>query len=311
MVKAVRLLVTGASGLLGVNLAHEVAKEHSVVGVVNERVFTSDTFEVRRADLLAPNAIPQLLDESQPDWFIHCAAIANVDECEQNPDLAYLTNAELPGEIARQVAPRDIPLIYISTDAVFDGERGDYDEEDEPNPLSTYAKTKLIGEQGVADAYPEAIIARVNMFGWSLTGKRSLAEFFFYNLRDGNPVKGFTDVFFCPMLVNDLAGVLIDMLEKGLSGLYHVVSPDCMSKYDFGVSIAEKFGLDAGLIAPVSVAEGGLAAARSPNLTLKSDKLAGALGSPLPRIEAGLSRLYALQQKGYPTMLRESVASDV
>jgi dTDP-4-dehydrorhamnose reductase len=306
-----RLLITGASGLMGVNLAHEAAKEHSVVGVVNERIFTSDTFEVRRADLLAPNVIPQLLDESQPDWMIHCAAIANVDECEQNPDLAYLTNAELPGEIARQVASRGIALIYISTDAVFDGERGDYGEEDEPNPLSTYAKTKLIGEQGVADAYPEAIIARVNMFGWSLTGKRSLAEFFFYNLRDGNPVKGFTDVFFCPMLVNDLAGVLIDMLEKGLSGLYHVVSPDCMSKYDFGVAIAEKFGLEAGLIAPVSVAEGGLAAARSPKLTLKSDKLAGVLGSPLPTIEAGLLRLYALHQNGYPTMLRESVVSDV
>lgn len=305
-----RLLVTGASGLLGVNLAYEAAKDHKVVGVVNTRVFKSETFEVRQADLLAPKAIPQLLDENQPDWMIHCAAMANVDECEKNPDLAYLTNAELPGEIARQVAPRGISLIYISTDAVFDGVKGDYSEEDEPKPLSTYAKTKLIGERGVADAYPEAIIARVNLFGWSLTGKRSLAEFFFYNLSDGNPVKGFTDVFFCPLLVNDLAGVLIEMLEKGLSGLYHVVSSDCMSKYDFGATIAEKFGLDAGLIAPVSMAEGGLAAARSPNLTLKSDKLAKALGSPLPRIEEGLARLYSLYQEGYPRILRNSVVSD-
>jgi dTDP-4-dehydrorhamnose reductase len=306
-----RLLVTGASGLLGVNLAHEAAKEHTVIGVVNKRAFKSETFEVRQADLLAPNAIPQLLDESQPDWMIHCAAIANVDECEKNPDLAYLMNAELPGELARQVAPRGIPLIHVSTDAVFDGVKGDYTEADEPNPLSTYAKTKLIGEQEVGDAYPEAIIARVNMFGWSLTGKRSLAEFFFYNLRDGKAVKGFTDVFFCPMLVNDLAGVFIEMLKKGLSGLYHVVSPTCMSKYDFGAAIAEKFGLDTGLIAPVSVAEGGLAAARSPNLTLKSDKLAEALGSSLPNIEDGLSRLYALYQEGYPRMLRESVLSEV
>jgi dTDP-4-dehydrorhamnose reductase len=306
-----RLLVTGASGLLGVNLAHEAAKEHTVTGVVNKRAFESEAFEVRQVDLLAPNAIPQLLDESQPDWIVHCAAIANVDECEKNPDLAYLMNAELPGELARQVAPRGIPLIHISTDAVFDGAKGDYTETDAPHPLSTYAKTKLIGEQEVEDAYPEAIIARVNMFGWSLTGKRSLAEFFFYNLRDGKTVKGFTDVFFCPMLVNDLAVVFIEMLKKGLSGLYHVVSPTCMSKYDFGVAIADKFGLDAGLIAPVSVTEGGLAAVRSPNLTLKADKLVKALGSPLPNIEDGLSRLYDLYQAGYPRMLRESVPSEV
>jgi dTDP-4-dehydrorhamnose reductase len=202
-------------------------------------------------------------------------------------------------------------MIYISTDAVFDGTKGDYSEEDEPKPLSTYAKTKYIGEQGVADGYPEAIIARVNLFGWSLTGKRSLAEFFFYNLINGKPVKGFTDVFFCPILVNDLAGVLIEMLEEGLSGLYHAVSSDCLSKYDFGVTIAEKFGLDAGLIDPVSVTEGGLAAARSPNLTLKSDKLAKALGSPLPSVEDGLARLYDLYQEGYPRKLRESVVSEV
>jgi dTDP-4-dehydrorhamnose reductase len=234
-----------------------------------------------------------------------------VDECEKNPDLAYLTNAELPGELARQAVPRGIPMIYISTDAVFDGVRGDYSEEDEPKPLSVYAKTKLIGEQGVADAYPEAIIARVNMFGWSLTGKRSLAEFFFYNLSDGKGVKGFTDVFFCPMLANDLAGVLLEMLEKGLRGLYHVVSSDCMSKYDFGAAIAEKFGLDAGLITPVSVTEGGLAAARSPNLILKADKLAKALGSTLPNIEEGLARLYGLYQESYPRMLRDSVVPEV
>lgn len=300
-------MVTGASGLLGVNLAHEAAKEHQVVGVVNERVFQADGFEVKQADLLASNAIASLLDETQPDGVIHCAAIAHVDVSEKDPDLAYLTNTELPGEIARQVAKRDISLIHISTDAVFDGTKGDYTEDDEPNPLSVYAKTKLIGEQAVADAYPEAIVARVNLFGWSLTGKRSLAEFFYYNLSEGKPLKGFTDVYFCPMLVNHIAGVLLDMLKHKLSGLYHVVSPDCMTKYDFGVAIAEKFSLDAGLIAPVSVSEGGLAAARSPKLTLNSEKLTAALGYTPPDVHAGLSRLYELHQSGYPKMLRDSV----
>jgi dTDP-4-dehydrorhamnose reductase len=304
-----KILVTGASGLLGINLALEAAREHTVIGVVNENLFGTDAFDVRQVDLLAPHAVTRLLEDTQPDWIIHCAALANVDECENNPDLAYLTNAELPGEIARQVSGLGIPMAHISTDAVFDGVKGDYCEEDEPNPLSVYARTKLIGEQAVADAHPEAIIARVNLFGWSMTGKRSLAEFFFYNLRDNKRVNGFTDVFFCPMLVNDLAGVLIAMLKKELSGLFHVVGSICTSKYDFGVAVAEKFGLDAELITPTSVNVGGLSAARSPNLTLRSDKITKILGRPLPNFETGLSRLYELYQMGYPARLREDFIS--
>jgi dTDP-4-dehydrorhamnose reductase len=305
-----RILVTGASGLLGFNLAFEASKDHTVIGVVNSHPIQTELFEVRQTDLLAPGAVSALLSETKPDWIIHCAALANLEDCEANPDLAHLINSELPGELALQAAGLGLPIVYISTDAVFDGQRGEYVEEDATNPLGVYARTKLIGEGNVADANPHAIIARVNMFGWSLTGKRSLAEFFFYNLQAGKQLKGFTDVFFCPLLVNDLAEILLAMLEKELSGLYHVVSSDCISKYDFGVAVADKFGFDSELIAPVSVEEGGLKAARSPLLTLKSDKAAQALGNPLPDITSGLTRFYELHQKGYPQQLRDSLISN-
>lgn len=305
-----RIFVTGASGLLGFNLAFEASKNHTVIGVVNSNPIKTDLFEVRQADLLAPGAVSALINETKPDWIIHCAALANLEDCEENPDLAHLINSELPGALALQAANLGLPIVHISTDAVFDGQRGEYTEEDSPNPLNVYARTKLAGEGNVADVNPHAIIARVNMFGWSLTGKRSLAEFFFYNLQAGNSLKGFTDVFFCPLLVNDLAEILLAMLEKELSGLYHVVSSDCISKYDFGVAIADKFGFDSELIAPVSVEESGLKAARSPRLTLKSNKVAQALGSSLPEISTGLARFYELHQKGYPQQLRDSLISN-
>ena len=95
--------------------------------------------------------------------------------------------------------------MHVSTDAVFDGQAAATTEQDTPNPLSIYARTKLDGERGVAEANPDAIIARVNLYGWSLSGRRSLAEFFFNNLSAGKRVKGFTDVYFCPLLANDLA----------------------------------------------------------------------------------------------------------
>lgn len=246
-----------------------------------------------------------MLEQAQPDWVINCAALANVDQCEASPDRASQLNSELPAELAHYVARGGARLIHVSTDAVFDGQRGDYTEADQPNPLSVYARTKLEGERAAAQADPEAIIARVNMYGWSLSGKRSLAEFFFYSLQSGKPVKGFTDVYFCPLLVNDLARCFFRMLAAGLSGLYHVVCPDCVSKHDFGVAIARQFGFDPALIAPSSVAEAGLEAARSPKLTLRADKLTAALGEPLPTLSTGLHRFYTLYQQGYPQYLRE------
>lgn len=295
-----RILITGASGLLGLNTALEAAKEHDVIGQVNRHPLRVDAFSVLQVDLLAPGALERLLDQTQPDWVIHCAALADVDACESHPQLARQLNSEIPGQLAELVARGGARLLHVSTDAVFDGRRGGYTEEDVPNPLGVYARTKLDGERAVLSANPQAIVARVNLFGWSLSGKRSLAEFFFNKLSTGEPCMGFTDVFFCPMLANDLGQVFLKMLDTGLSGLYHAVGSECISKYEFGLRIARRFGLDERLIAPKSVQDAGLKAARSPNLTLKIDKLIHALGEPVPGLSAGLERFYTLYQQGYP-----------
>jgi len=299
-----RILITGASGLLGLNLALETAHRHTVFGTVNHHTLKTNAFTVIQTDLLAPGAVEHLLEDSQPDWVIHCAALANLEACEADPLLAEQLNTELPHKLARHVARSGARLLHVSTDAVFDGLRGDYTEEDSPSPVGVYTHTKLNGELAVTEADPSAIIARVNLFGWSLTGRRSLAEFFFNNLSQGRQVMGFTDVYFCPLLVNDLADIFISMLKDRLSGVYHVVSSESLSKYDFGVHLAQRFNLDSGLIDPTSVFHSGLTATRSPNLTLRSDKLAHALGTSLPDVSTGLGRLYTLYQQKYPQMLR-------
>ena len=300
-----RILVTGASGLFGLNLALETAKDHEVFGTVKDHAITTDAFSVLQTDLLVPGAVERLLDKTKPDWIIHCAALANVDACEANPALARQLNSELPKKLATYVGRGGARLVHVSTDAVFDGQRGDYTEEDLPNPLSVYAQSKLDGERAVAEANPRAIIARVNLFGWSLTGKRSLAEFFFYNLSAGKRVMGFTDVYFCPLLANHLARVFLKMLASDLNGLYHVVSRDCFSKYDFGMMIAQRFDLDESLITPSSVEGAGLKAARSPKLTLRTDKLTQDLGEPPPGLSTGIEHFYTLYQQGYPQKIRK------
>jgi len=299
-----RILITGASGLLGLNLALETTHRHTVFGTVHRHALKTSPFTVIQTNLLAPGAVERLLEQTQPDWVIHCAALANLDACETDPLLAKQLNTELPHTLASLVARGGARLLHVSTDSVFDGLRGNYSEEDAPSPVGVYTRTKLEGELAVAKADPTAIVARVNLFGWSLTGKRSLAEFFFNNLSQGKQVMGFTDVFFCPLLANHLADIFVHMLEKNLSGLYHVVSPEGLSKYEFGLRLARRFNLDSSLINPTSVYDSGLKASRSPNLTLRCDKLTRTLGEPIPRLSTGLDRLYTLYQQGYPQMLR-------
>lgn len=299
-----RILITGASGLLGLNLALETTRRHTVFGTVNHHALKTDAFTVIQTDLLVPGAVEWLLEQTQPDWVIHCAALANLDACEADPLLAQQLNTELPSKLAGHVARSGARLVHISTDSVFDGLRGHYSEEDLASPIGVYSRTKLNGELAVCEANPTAIIARVNLFGWSLSGNRSLAEFFFNNLSLRKQVMGFTDVFFCPLLANDLADIFCKMLEQNLNGLYHVVSSESLSKYDFGMRLAQRFNLDGSLINPTSVTQSGLKAIRSPNLTLRSEKLARALGEPLPRLSTGLEQLYTLYQQGFPHMLQ-------
>jgi len=299
-----KLLITGASGLLGINLAMEAIRAHEVIGVDRGKL-KSAPFQVFQADLLQSNALNSLLDSAQPDALINCAALANLEECEEHPERARILNAEMPGELAHACARRNISFIHLSTDAVFDGTKvGAYTEEDEPNPQGVYSQSKLDGERAVQQANPQAVIARVNFFGWSLTNSRSLGEFFVNNLSAEKAVSGFTDVIFCPMLVNHTARLLLDMLEKKLGGLYHVVGAQPMSKYQFGLEVARKFGLKESLISPKSVEGSGLTAKRSHNLWLSIHKLSTDLGGEIPNFSTGLDEFYTQHQQGYPQKIR-------
>lgn len=293
-------LVTGVSGLLGLNFALAVdGKKHTVTGVANTTPMLWATFKNIQAELTRPGVVEELIDTYKPEVFLHCAAMANVDACESDPVLAEKVNAELPGIIAAACNKHGIRLVHISTDAVFDGSAGNYSEGDEPNPLSVYASTKLAGEQAVLSVNSDALVTRVNFYGWSAAGNRSLAENFVNTLAAGKEMPGFTDVEFCPMNVLDLSELLLEAAGMDLHGLYHLVGAEAMSKYEFGKRIAEKFGFDPSLIKPVSVKDSGLKAARSPRLTLSTARIRTALGHDLPEFSNGLQKFFDQYRRGY------------
>ncbi len=299
-----RILVTGISGLLGLNFAQEMMDKHEIIGVDRGKLVHAP-FKVLKQDLLDGDAVESILDLVQPEWLVNCAALADLEACEDNPEIAKRTNTDLPRHLARACKARNIPFAHISTDAVFDGEKdGFYKEEDHPNPQGVYAKTKFEGEWAVLTESPTAIVARVNFFGWSLGGKRSLAEFFFNNLTNNKSMSGFTDIIFCPLLVNDTARILVKMLQRGLSGLYHLVGPQAMSKYQFGVEIARKFSLPENEISPKSIMSSSLTARRSHNLWLSTHKLSTDLREDIPEFSTGLAEFYTQYKQDYPQKIR-------
>ncbi len=298
-----KVLVTGVSGLLGINLSLQMAGEHTVYGVFHEHRLQNTPFELIGADLTDEKKIKEILDITQPEVIINCAALANLDICEAHPQAAQRINTDMPRLLAKAAYRSGIKLVHISTDCVFDGLQGNYSEDDLPNPRGVYARTKYEAEQHVLGENPQALIARVNFYGCSLTGTRSLAEWFYQNLSAGVRIMGFTDMFYCPLYVDDLSSILWRMVMKGLTGLYHLVSSECLSKYDFGVMLAKQFGLDANLIQPTSWKEAGLRATRSPNLCLDTNKLQLALGEALPRQAEGLSAFHSKILRGFPQQL--------
>lgn len=300
-----RLLITGASGLLGLNLGLQAqTKGYDLIGWVNDSFTLHAPFPLYKVDLLELDQIRPRIDEVKPDLIIHCAALASLEGSEADPELAKRLNAEVPGEIAKVALEQNIKLIHISTDAVFDGKQGGYKEDDTPSPMNVYAQTKLEGEYAVSSANKEAIIARVNFYGWSLSGKRSLAEFFFNNLSQNIKVNGFKDVFFCPLYTRQLGETLFKMAGKGLQGLYHVLSPETLSKYEFGVKLAQKFGFDDKLVNPTMLNESGLTVTRSPNMTLRVEKLQQGLGEIMPGQDECLESLYLDYLSGLPGQLK-------
>jgi len=300
----IRILITGVSGLLGSNLALDLSPKFDVYGLVHERRLETDRFQVLQGDLLQEETLPRILEEARPEAIIHCAGLTKIDPCEKNPSLAHALNTKVPGRLASLTSSTGIKLVHISTAAVFSGGKGNFKEGDPPHPLSVYAETKLAGEQAVLANDPGALIARISVFGWSPSGKRSLAEYFFNHFRAGRRIIGFKDVIFCPLFVNDLSDIFINLVEKNLEGIYHVTGKECVSKYEFGCRIADQFGFDQKHIQPGSVEDVDFRGKRSHNLILNNDKLQRDLNVPVPDLSTGIEQFYTSYQQGYPQLLQ-------
>lgn len=285
------MLIIGATGLLGTNVCLQADGTYDVYGMARGSTAFPPGCTPIRLDVTEGEATLRCLNEVGPQVILHCAAMTNVERCEAEPKAARLLHVEASRNLAKWAVGHGGTFVYISTDSVFDGQSGNYNEEDSPAPLNEYARTKLAGEIAARLAHPSALILRTNFYGSKGAGNPSLAEWMLGKLQSGQRIKAFADVRFNPLLARYLAKVILELIARGATGTFHVGARNACSKYEFAVQLARIFGFDSERVVSISVDQFPFEARRPKNTTLAVEKICRILATTMPSVEDGLSEL--------------------
>jgi dTDP-4-dehydrorhamnose reductase len=286
-----KILVTGASGLLGTKLCQiALRKNHEVYAAYSQhKPIYGIPVEL---DILDPKAEQHALDKTNPVAIIHSAALTDVDKCEQEKELAWKTNVEATSNLTRLCKEYGYFLVYVSTDYVFDGEKGTYRETDNPAPINYYGLTKLNGEEAVR-ALDDYCIARGSVIYGSTpaTGKVNFALWVLDRLRKKEEAKIIIDQWNSPTLNVSMAEMIIEALEKRKTGTFHLAGATRLSRYEFAQHLAETFNLDPKYITPVKSEQIKWVAKRPRDSSLNVEKAEHTLTNKPLGIRAALQKM--------------------
>lgn len=274
--------ITGSGGLIGnylVQLAPKLVPSWRIRALTRPELDLSDFSAVRSA-----------FRQDSPHLIIHCAALAHTPTCEKNPELAHKLNVEVTATLAELAG--GIPFLFFSTDLVFDGGTGNYDESAVPNPLSAYAKTKVQAERVVLSNPRHTVIRTSLNFGRSPAGDRAFNEQMLAALHRGETLKLFTDEFRCPIPAVETARAVWELAARNRAGLYHVAGSERLSRWQIGQLLAKHWALSNPKMEPASITDfHGLP--RSPDTSLNCAEVHKFLSSPLPRFSDWLANTQA------------------
>lgn len=271
-----RVLVTGSTGQLGSEVVRKMhAGGHEVIAPLRAEM-----------DFLDPDAVARQVDRLRPDWVINCAAYTLVDKAETESGPAFVINRDSPGSLAAAISRHGGRLLHVSTDFVFDGEQArPYREDDSPNPIGAYGRSKFEGEQAVLAALPGATILRT-AWVYGVHG-HNFVKTIIRVAADGKPLRVVDDQVGSPTWTRDIAGAITVLVEKEACGLYHYTNAGSTSWYGFASAILADasqagFDLETDTIEPIPTSAWSTPAARPPYSVLDTHKIQEILGAPIP-----------------------------
>ncbi len=291
-----RMLISGSNGLLGqrLSLLFSTETEYEALNTSRGRSFVFDhqLFDYTQLDLTKKSDVKSLVSSFQPDIVINAAAATDVDWCETHRDEAWKINVagvENLVEAARKVGAK---LIHVSTDYIFDGKHPPYREEDRPNPICYYGKTKLAAENAILiGEIPYAIVRTIILYGSGIGVRENFPLWVVNNLKARKQIRCAEDQISNPTYVGDLANAIVKIVQLDRHGIYHVCGSERISRYDFAVRAADTFRLDGNLIQPVKSADLKQAAARPPMTSFITLKAETELGLKMMDTTRGLTML--------------------
>lgn len=253
-----KILITGANGFIGSNLTTAfTAKDYLVLGLDNKRNESAE-YKVEQCDVTNMKALNQTLDGFRPEIIIHCAAIKNLPECEENKEKSLINNVLSTEYLTNYAQKTKAKLIYISSDVVFDGERGNYSEDDIVNPINWYGKTKVFSET-IVKSLPNSAICRTALVigrlpvnykkilkseieNEVLVNQTVLPQYIYHRLKGGKKVTLPSIIISNPTPVDLLCAFITRIAAEDANGIFHTAGPDSISRFEVGELIGKIFG---------------------------------------------------------------------
>ena len=298
-----KVLVTGATGFLGRSL---MSQAHAADRIGCGRQASTDFgLNYLQIDLTDGTSLRRAFDSVRPDWVVHTAALTAVDRCETEQGEAQRINLDMVSHVLDACATVGAGMVHLSTDYVFDGRNGPYDESDPTNPLSYYGQIKLESEHLVMNAgVPGIVLRTLWLYGYIPHTRPNLVTWPLVSLQEGQALKIVDDQWGNPTLVDDLAMAILDLCCQDQRGIFHMGGDTYLTRFELVVELARYFGFREELVQPISTDDAGQRARRPLKSGLKTERLAAVLGrSPLGFLE-GVERLasHSAFERDFPNL---------
>ncbi len=284
-----RVMVVGGTGLVGNALVREWQRRGAGVTAATYHCHPSADFQ--RLDMQDEAAVRRMLKEAAPSIVAVPAANPHVDYCELHPQETRRVNVEGTLNVARACKDAGVPMVFFSSDYVFDGKKELYTEKDAVCPINEYGRQKAETEAGVLAASPSNLVVRTSgAYGWQWEPKNFVLQIR-AKLSQGERMKVASDLFYNPTSADNLAEIVVELCAAGLGGVFHAVGGERIGRHDFAVKVAHSFGLDAGLLEPVSSATFSSPTPRPQSSSLSTEKVRALTRAQPWGVEEGLRRM--------------------
>jgi len=279
-----RVLVLGATGLLGTNVYESYASKFETVGTYFQTQ-PAPGKNLHRLDASNFVDIYKLVEELCPTVIVNCMGLANVETCESRPEANWKINAEIPTKIARLAALNKMKFVHISTDHFYSETNKPRSENDLMTPINQYGFAKLHAEKSILLSNPDSLVLRTNFFGHSGNGRRSILDFALNSLMEGREIKGFDDVVFSPVGIREISRFLISKNVTSAKGVLNFSSGRPLSKYEFMLLVARANGHSESQVLRSKISSSNLRVRRPSYLALDPRRLTNEFGYTIPTIE--------------------------